>query len=170
MSEGAERSIQGWEEEEPEPIQNPSPWYKLGGMLSADEDSFDLEEALAFLREFNEEFGLYKSKFDLIDKLEKKCKVHIRNTGEVPDVSGVTVKFGKPSKRNFAYLKKLVECAEKDNMGETIARLAELGPALRTKKGKALLVEITQEFAKQYMPLSNFYYEKDISPSIKIII
>lgn len=170
MKTGVERSIQGWEEEEPEPIQDPSPWYRLGGMLSADEDEFDLEEALNFLLAFNDEFGLYKAKFDLIDKLEKKCKEYIRDTGEAPDVPGVTLKFGKPSKRNFAYLKMLVESAEKEHMGETIERLAELYPHLRSKKAKALLTEITQEFAKQYIPLSSFFYEKDISPSIRIII
>jgi hypothetical protein len=164
--------VREWEEPEPEPepIANPSPWYKLGGILSADEDTFDLEEALIFLREFDDEFGRYKAKFDLIDKLEKKCKEYIRSTGEVPDVPGVTVKFGKPSKRKLPYTKQLIEMSARDDeIKGAIARLEELHSHL-TPEGQEVLVEIRQTFAKRYMPLSSFYHEKDISPNIKIII
>ena len=173
----SETQIREWEEPEDDfdltgidPDHVGSPFYILGGLLSADDDEFDLEQALTFLRDITEEFSIYLAKFEAIKKLQDKCKEYIRDTGESPDVPGVVLKFGKPSKRKFAYLKKLVESAEKEHMGETIARMAELYPHLRTKKAKALLADITQEFAKQYMPLSSFFYEKDINPSIKIII
>lgn len=155
--------VREWEEPE-----SYTPKRNLSYFLSADEDEFDVDEALAFLKEMKMELAMYYAMIEGLQKLEKKIKEAIRETGEIPDVEGAIVKFGKPSKRTMVYTKKLVECAAKDNMGETIARLAELEPALRTKRGKAILTEIRQEFAKRYMPLSSFFYEKDISPSIKI--
>lgn len=139
----------------------------LSYFLNADEDDFDVEEAIEFIRDMKIELAIYYARIEGLQKLEKKCKEYIRATGEIPDVAGAVVKFGKPSKRFFAHTKKLVECAARDNMGETIERLIELHAQL-TPEGQEILTEIRQEFAKRYMPLSSFFYEKDISPSIKI--
>lgn len=136
--------------------------------LSIDIDDLDINEALAFIKDMKIELAVYYARIEALQKLEKKVKEAIRESGEIPEVEGVIVKFGKPSKRKFAYLNKLVESAAKDNMGETIARLSELEPMIRSNKGKAVLTEIRQEFAKRYMPLSSFFYEKDISPRITI--
>lgn len=160
------KSIREWEEPEtPEPFEIKK---GLSYFLNADEDEFDVDEALVFLKDMKIELAIYYARIEALQKLEKKIKEAIRATGEIPEVEGIIVKFGKPSTRNYAYLKKLVESAEKDNMGETIERLAELHSHLRTKKAQKLLLEITQEFAERYMPLSSFFYEKDISPRITI--
>jgi hypothetical protein len=139
----------------------------LSYFLSADEDDFDVEEALAFLHDMKIELAIYYARIEGLQKLEKKCKEAIRATGEVPDVENVVVKFGKPRKQIYAYTKKLVECAAKENVGETIERLGELHDQL-TPEGQEVLMEIRQEFARRYMPLSDFFYEKDVSASIKI--
>lgn len=139
----------------------------LSYFLNAGEDEFDVGEAIEFIMEMKIELAMYYARIEGLQKLEKKCKEYIRETGEVPDVEGAVIKFGKPSKRFMPYTKKLVESAAKDNMGETIERLGELHDQL-TPEGQEMLTEIRQEFAKRYTPLSSFFYEKDISPSIKI--
>ena len=135
--------------------------------LSDEEFELELADALTFIKDMKIELAIYYARIEALQKLEQKCKEAIRATGEAPEVEGVVVKFGKPSKRFMPYTKKLVESAAKDNMGETIERLGELHDQL-TPEGQEMLTEIRQEFAKRYTPLSSFFYEKDISPSIKI--
>lgn len=140
----------------------------VSDFLNCSLDELDLEEALTFVRDNKIELAMYYARIEALQKLEKKIKDAIRATGEVPEVEGVVVTFGKPSRRFMPYTQKLVECAEKENLGETIAKLGDLADHVSDLEGQDLLFEIRQDFAKGYIPLSSFFYVKEFSPAIKI--
>lgn len=152
---------------EPEEPQTVTISRSISYYLSQDAEELDIEECLAFIKEMKMELAIYYARIEALQKLEKKVKDAIRYSGEIPEVEGVVVKFGKPSTRTYTYTKKLIECAEKDNMEENLERLGELYDHL-DDDGQVILREIRQDIASRYIPLRNFIYTKEISPRITI--
>jgi len=140
----------------------------ISDYLNCPLDKLDLEEALEFVRDMKIELAMYYARIEALQKLEAKIKEGIRESGEIPEVKGVIIKFGAPSQRYMTYTQKLVESAERENLGETIEKLGDLVTHIHDTEGQDLLFNIRQEFAKGYMPLSSFFYIKKISPAIRI--
>ena len=135
--------------------------------LHADEDEFNVDEALAFVKEIKMELAIQYATIEAIKKLEKKCKEAIRATGEIPEVEGVIVKFGKPSTRTMVHTKKLIDMAASDPVPPARERMEELHHHMRTKKGEKILQEIRAELSR-HIPLHKYIYQRDISPRITI--
>lgn len=135
--------------------------------LSIDIEQLDVNEVLEFIRDMKMELAIYYARIEALQKLEKKAKEAIRYSGEIPDVEGVIVKFGKPFSRTMVHTKMLVESAKKDPVPGAREKMVGLHDHIHDTEGRALLEEIQVALSK-HIPLEKFLYDRDISPSIKI--